>query len=147
MFYDCTKLEYINLKNFKDNNSLTVTDIFHNVPDNVTLYLNTNCNKILQELNKKYICCFNIIDHNYYQILNKEECLKNYKIKNIAENSEKNEITKEDIKYYDTILDYMEDILTSEDYNISNIDNGNDEKYEIGKLKITFSTTQNQKKI
>ena len=39
----------------------------------------------------------------------------------------------------------MEDILTSEDYNISNLDNGNDEKYEIGKLKITFSTTQNQK--
>ncbi len=35
MFKDCYNLEYINIKNFIENSSLYLYDIFNNVPDNV----------------------------------------------------------------------------------------------------------------
>ena len=146
MFYDCIQLEYISLKNFNENNLINVENIFLNVPDNASIYLNTNCKKILEELNKKYNCSFDNISPNEYQLLSKEECFKKNKIKNMVDNLEQIENNKnEEIKFYDTILEYMEDMLTSKYYDSSNLDNGNDETFEIGKLKITFSTTQNQK--
>ena len=53
MFTECTKLEYINLNNFKENISLDVTNIFNGVPDNIVVCLNENSNKIKQEIINK----------------------------------------------------------------------------------------------
>ena len=53
MLNGCSKLEYINLTNFKDNNSLNVTDIFNSVPDNIVVCLNESSDKILNEIKKK----------------------------------------------------------------------------------------------
>ena len=62
-------------------------------------------------------------------------------IKNL--NNETNK--EEEIPYYNSILKIVEEIFTSEDYVTSNLDNGNNEIIEIDKLKIIFTTTDNQK--
>ena len=105
-------------------------------------------------------------DNNYYCTLNnscpkefpkllkdKNECIKN-DIKNLIEDIikfEKNE-TKEDnieqkeeeIKYYDTIIEEIERAFT-ENYDTKNLDSGKDEVVETEKIKITFTSTENQK--
>ena len=48
------------------------------------------------------------------------------------------------LKNYDEIIKIVESIFTSE-YDTSNLDNSNDEVIEIEKIKITLSTSQNQK--
>ena len=72
MFSGCSKLEYFNLNNFIENNSLTVTNIFNNVPDNIVLCLNGNSAQILGQ----------ITDKNSYTL----DCSDDWKIyqKNIA---------------------------------------------------------------
>ena len=52
---------------------------------------------------------------------------------------------EEEIKYYDTILENVESSFTSEDYDTSDLDKGKDEVIETEKMKITFTTTENQK--
>ena len=64
MFSGCSQLNYLNLKNFIENNSLTVTNIFSEVPDNIVISLNENNTKILNEIKNK----------NYYNI----DCSDNY---------------------------------------------------------------------
>ena len=63
MFEDCIKLEYINLKNFLENEFLSIVNIFNNVPDNVIVCLNENSIRIKKEIVKKsnYIidCSYN----------------------------------------------------------------------------------------
>jgi len=80
MFKGCSKLTYLNLKNFIENNSLTVTDIFSGVPDNIVICLNENSNIILNQT--KNIKCFNIDcsdNYNQKKIVNKTDiCLDNY---------------------------------------------------------------------
>ena len=51
----------------------------------------------------------------------------------------------EEIKYYDSILEVIETIFTSEYFNSSKIDNGEDIILEIDKMIISFTSTENQK--
>ena len=80
-----------------------------------------------------------------------EKKIINIEIKNIIQNIiyEKNkteEVTKEEeIKYYDTILENIENIFTSENFDSTDIDNGKDEIIKTEKMTITLTTTENQK--
>ena len=65
---------------------------------------------------------------------------------NILEYIKNNSESKENIiKYYDVILEEIEKLFTSENYDTSNIDKGIDEIIGIEKMNITFTTIQNQK--
>ena len=58
-----------------------------------------------------------------------------------------NNLTNEnEVKYYDTILENIEDIFTSDLYNTYNLDSGNDEVLEVDKMKVILTTSGNQKK-
>ncbi len=74
---------------------------------------------------------------------------KNKKFKNLSDiinniqKHEKNET--EEIKYYDKVLEIVDDYFTSENYNLSKIENGEDKMITLEKMKITLTTTQNHK--
>ena len=83
----------------------------------------------------------------------KENKIENNKneIKDIIKDLLNNEINKtekskeEEIKFYDNILNIFESKYTSDNYDTSNIDIGKDDIYNIEKMIITITTTQNQK--
>ena len=52
---------------------------------------------------------------------------------------------KNETKLYDTILDAIENAFTSENYDTTNIDSGEDQIIEQDKIKITLTSTQNLK--
>ena len=89
-----------------------------------------------------------------YPILteNKMECIK-YEIKDIIKdliNNEKNEIEKskeDEIRYYDNILNIIKNGYTSENYDTSNIDKGEDDVIKFEKIIVTFTTSENQRNI
>ena len=63
--------------------------------------------------------------------------------KNETETEEK--AKEEEIKYYDQIIEKIEEAFTSDNYDTSNLDKGEDEVIETEKMTVTFTTTQNQK--
>ena len=63
------------------------------------------------------------------------------KIQNKTESKENDE----EINYYNAILEVIEDVFSSDNYNTSNLDNGKDEIIETNKMIITFTTIENQK--
>ena len=83
----------------------------------------------------------------------KEIKAKSYKdeIKDIIKdllNNERNKTEKskeEEIKFYDNILNIFESKYISDNYDTSNIDIGKDDIYNIEKMIITITTTQNKK--
>ena len=82
----------------------------------------------------------------------KNECIK-YDIKDEINNiiqiktNETNEDNKEEeIKYYDTILEIIETGFTSDNYDTSILDKGEDEMIETEKITIIFTTAKYQKK-
>ena len=107
------------------------------------------------DINNNYHCSLNSYCPDEYPKLipEKMECIKNNDIKNIIEDIknkfEKNgtkEISQEEkIEYYDSILKKLEESITSDNYDTTDLDNGKDELVETGKMKITITTTQNQK--
>ena len=113
--------------------------------------------KVIQEGNNNYceaICneqnpfalietqeCVNFCDINLFF---KKLCIYKYNME-VEENIEE-ENKNQEIKMQNKILENLEKGLTSEIYNISNIENGNDEVIKIGKLAITLTTIENQKK-
>ena len=82
--------------------------------------MNKNCKKILTEVSNN----------------------KDYKI---DRSFEINNYLKKEIEYYDKFIKNIENIFTSKDYNTSKLDEGKDEKYETEKMKITLTTSKNQK--
>ena len=54
---------------------------------------------------------------------------------------------EEEINKYNKILEKIESIFTSDNYNLSSIDNGEDEIISAKKMLITFSNIENQKNI
>ena len=102
-----------------------------------------------------YYCTSNLSCPKEYPILveNKTECIK-YDIKdiiiNLILNVEKNKTEKskdEEIKYYDNILQTIENEFTSENYDTSKIDNGQDDIIRTEKITTTLTTCENQKNI
>ena len=74
------------------------------------------------------------------------ECKLVNKINNVIQNIiNNNETKKDEINYYNAILKKIEDIFTSKKYNISYLDEGNDDIIVTEKMKITLTTSQNQK--
>ena len=78
------------------------------------------------------------------------ECIK-YDFKDIINDlleNERNEIEKsklDEIKYYDNILNIIQKEFLSNNYDTSNVDNGEDDIIKTEKLIITFTTTENQR--
>ena len=68
-------------------------------------------------------------------------------LKKIIQNILANKNEEEEKKYYDIILDIIKSNFTSGNYDTSNLDNGIDEIIETALIRITFTTTQNQKNI
>ena len=118
----------------------------------------TNCYKSCKyyyyfDKNKNYHCTVNLSCPNDYPklIQEKNECTQ-FNIKDMIQNINKLEILnetsdkkEEEKKYYDTILDTIESSITSEYFDTSDIDNGKEEIIETEKMKVTLTTTHNQK--
>ena len=77
----------------------------------------------------------------------KDLCILNYQIQEKQENKNEKEIYEEEVEVQDILLENFEVGFTSEDYDTSNLDKGEDEVFENEKMKITLTTTQNQKNI
>ena len=88
------------------------------------------------ELNKKTI-----------KIIETEKLIKKVEIKNMIQDliDNKTNISKEEVKYYDTILKSIENIFTSEQYDTTKLDNGEDEVIKTKRMTVIFTTVQNQK--
>ena len=89
---------------------------------------------------------------NFTHLTEMETYVKNVKIRNklqdilkIEKNITKENGNEEEIEYYDTILENVENIFTSENFDTIDIDNGKDEIIETEKMTITFTTSENQK--
>ena len=74
-------------------------------------------------------------------------CVLNYKNNQIEEeeNNKKKENDEEDLKAKELILHNVEEGFTSEDYDTSNLENGEDDIIQDEKMTITLTTTDNQK--
>lgn len=55
-----------------------------------------------------------------------------------------NETEENEINYYNKILKFIESFFFSDNYDKSSLNNGTNEEIEIGKMKITFTTSLNQ---
>ena len=86
-------------------------------------------NKITRQCVEK--CTFNETINN--------NCILGYRANKEDENEKNLEI-----KIYDTFLEDIETYFISENYNTTNLENGNDESFELGKIKITLTTSENQ---
>ena len=146
-YYSCEKCE-----NKGNDSTHNCTKCSNNYPKEFIVNNNLNCyqNCIYYyyfDIYKNYQCTINGTCPDEYPIQDGMECKKlGNKIENVLQNLLNNEETKkEEIKYYDTICKNIEDILTSKNYNTSYLDTGNDEIIEMEKMKVTFTTTENQK--
>ena len=133
----------------KTHNCLTCNDNFPNgINYNNSLNCYINCSFYYYFDNEHtYYCTINPYCPNEYSKLlaDKRKCIEDYNIiiNDIINNKQENE--KEEIKYYDKILETVEDIFTSNDFDTSEIDKGEDQIINTEKMKITLTTTRNQK--
>ena len=83
---------------------------------------------------------------NCYETLNETEKIKCDNINDLLKliNKTKYEGKEGEIEYYDSILDNIENIFSNY-YNLSILDEGNEEIIYIEKMTITLTTTENQK--
>ena len=150
-YYTCKECEIIG--NNKTHNCLKCED---NYPFEIKInnYLNCyeNCSYYYYfDDENNYHCTFisNCPDNYPKLLLERKECVKNNKIKDLIENLIKNETTEQtkekEIEYYDTIIKNIEEGFTSDKFDTSDLDNGKDEIIETGKITVTFTTTNNQK--
>ncbi len=109
--------------------------------------------------NKKELELFSL-DENYfckpicnksfpYEIIHAQICVNKCNIESIVNHScivnyqEKQETTNFDI--FDNLINDIEELLTSEDYNTSEIENGNNEVIKYEHMTVTLTTTKNEK--
>ena len=100
-----------------------------------------NCDINCKTCDKKDNNCTSCDTNKYLfenSCLNCDESECNNKETNITEK-------EQEIKFYDEILENIDLVFTSEFFDTSFIDNGNDELYEIEKIKIFLTTSMNQK--
>ena len=111
----------------------------------INCYINCSYNYYLDK-EHIYYCTINSNCPNEYPklLIEKRKCIKD--INDIIKNINKNDNSiNEEIKYYDQILKNIEDIFTSNDFDTFDIDKGEDQVIEAEKIKITLTSTQNQK--
>ena len=117
----------------ENNNLIYTTNINYYYTCNTCEEEGNNLNHNCLECNIHFLCS---IEKNNY--LN---CYQNFI------NSTENITEEEEIIFYNEILKNIESSFTSQYFNTSNIDSGIDEVVSTEKMKITLTTTQNQKKI
>ena len=81
---------------------------------------------------------------NYFECYSKFSLIKQRVFK-CDKNTTKEKTKEEEIQYYDTLKENVETIITSTNFDTSDIDNGKDEIIETEKMYISFTTTENQK--
>ena len=155
-YYKCETCE---IKGDNKTNNCLKCNLDFPIGFNINNYLNCfkNCNYYYYfDNDNNYFCTFNNSCPKEYPklIKDKKECIKN-DINNLMKDIlkyEKNETKEEnknkkeeEAKYYDAILDNIEEGFTSENYDTTNLDKGEDEIIETEKMKVTFTTTENQK--
>ena len=94
-----------------------------------------------------------VIDNNYpcnietpFKIINTGECVKNCPIKNIIDKSCKLQVQEDEYdKVFDILLDNIETDFTSNNYNTSDLEQGNNDIIQFEIMVVTLTTTQNQK--
>jgi len=118
----------------------------------------TGNNTIINEYFCKPICT----EENPFEFVFTQECVKNCPLKDIKENTciqnfmnkkddnvdetdNNKENKEEDTKAQDIMLENIETGFTSQDYNTSNLEKGEDDVYKDEKMTVTLTTTQNQK--
>ena len=125
---------------------------FENCPNGYLYDNNNKLNKCKCELDKCLTCpnvalnkslCTKCND-NYYPKPNDPSNLGEYINCYNSSNGEEKQI-EEETEYYDNILKNIEQELTSNSFDITDLDNGKDKIIDNGKLKITLTTTQNQR--
>ena len=116
------------------------------------------CEDNWEQKQKQRIKCKIICDEdNPYELIDTKECVNSCDINQILsgkcvfkyKNNKNDKINKdkkqEEIKLQDKFLENIEEGFTSENYNTSGIDNGNDEIIQYNKMTITLTTTDNQR--
>ena len=103
------------------------------------------------DVNNNYLCTNNFSCPNEYPILisDKMECidynLEYIKVKlNNEKNGTENKTYEEKIDNYDKILKIIERVITAENFNTSNLDNGNEEIIKTEKMTIVLANSKNQ---
>ena len=107
------------------------------------------------ETNGIYYCKPVCPEDKPFEVIKTQECVKYCNIQdmkknlcvlnNIKEEESDNNGKDKDTKIQDMILQSVESSFTSEDYNTSTLDNGEDDVIENDKMTITLTTTENQK--
>ena len=124
-----------------------------NCPNGYLFDDNNQLNKCKCELNKCLTCpnvalnknlCTECND-NYYPKENDPSNLGKYINCYKQTNGGEENLQNEETEYYDKFLKKIEQELTSDSLDTTDLDNGKDRIIEKDKLKITFTTTQNQK--
>ena len=145
-YYSCEKCE------MKGNNiTHNCIECNNNFPIGFKIkdYLNCyhNCSHYYYlDIYNNYHCTISDKCPNEYPVQEGMECKLGNKIEKVIQNLINNEeAKKEETNYYDTILKNIEDIYTSNIYNTSFLDIGNDEIIEMEKVKVILTTSQNQK--
>ena len=127
---------------------------YTNEEKHITEYTNEEKHIIEYTNEKKYMTTYANNEKYITEYTNEEKYMTTFVInsriqimlENILEYIKNNSKSKENvIKYYDVILEEIEKLFTSENYDTSNIDKGIDEIIGIEKMNITFTTIQNQK--
>ena len=113
---------------------------------------------------KNYFCKPFCNKETPFELISTQKCVKNCPVKNIIDkscilnfhniNSEEKEIEKKEYKdeedknekIYDIMLDNIEIDFTSNNYNFSFLEQGNNDVIELDKMTVTLTTIQNQKK-
>ena len=112
---------------------------------------NTKERKNVEESNVIFPCdnyfCKPICNETFpFEILNKQECVKNCDISSIInELCILNYKKAENTSIYDSLLKNVEDLFISEDYDTSEIENGNNDVITYKEMIVTLTSINNQK--
>ena len=107
--------------------------------------INSSCPEEYPELIEEKNECIKYDIKDSIDIMPKYEKNSTEEIIKYEKNSTEKITKEEEIKYYDNILHNIESDFTSEYYDTSNLDSGENEVLiETDKIKVTLTTTQNQ---
>ena len=110
----------------------------------------------------EYFCKPNCTEEDKFELILSQKCVKNCPLKELREKTcilnykgnkeekegeqeNKKDILEEEIEAQNMMLQNLEIGFTSEDYDTSDLDNGQDDVFGDEKMTVTFTTTNNQK--